>query len=103
MVANVPETLPRIDTDPALLERAVANLIDNAIAWSPAEQPVRVEAGAVGSEIAPQGHRPRPRHPDVRERERVFQPFQRVGDGSNGVGVGLGLAVAQGFIRRGRQ
>ena len=51
VAANIPETLPRVDTDPALLERAVANLVDNAIAWSPPEQAVRVEAGAVGSEI----------------------------------------------------
>ena len=98
VAANVPETLPRIDTDPALLERAVANLIDNAIAWSPAEQPVRVEAGAVGSEIHLRVIDRGPGIP-MSERERVFQPFQRVGDGSNGVGVGLGLAVAQGFIR----
>jgi two-component system sensor histidine kinase KdpD len=81
-----------------LLERAVANLIDNAIAWSPAEQPVRVEAGAVGSEIHLRVIDRGPGIP-MSERERVFRPFQRVGDGSNGVGVGLGLAVAQGFIR----
>jgi two-component system sensor histidine kinase KdpD len=29
----------------------------------------------------------------------VFQPFQRLGDRSNGAGVGLGLAVADGFVR----
>ena len=98
VAANVPETLPRIDTDPALLERAVANLIDNAIAWSPAEQPVRVEAGAVGSEIHLRVIDRGPGIP-MSERERVFLPFQRVGDRSNGPGVGLGLAVAQGFIR----
>jgi two-component system sensor histidine kinase KdpD len=28
----------------------------------------------------------------------VFQPFQRLGDNPNGMGVGLGLAVAKGFI-----
>ena len=98
VAANIPETLPRVHTDPALLERAVANLIDNAIAWSPADQPVRVEAGAVASEI----HlRIIDRGPgiSVADRERVFQPFQRLGDRSNGAGVGLGLAVAQGFVR----
>ena len=31
-------------------------------------------------------------------REHVFQPFQRLGDRSNGTGVGLGLAVARGFV-----
>ena len=98
VAANIPETLPRIDTDPALLERAVANLIDNAIAWSPPEQAVRVEAGAVASEIHLRVIDRGPGIP-VADRERVFQPFQRVGDRSNGAGVGLGLAVAQGFIR----
>jgi two-component system sensor histidine kinase KdpD len=98
VAASIPETLPRIDTDPALLERAVANLIDNAIAWSPPEQAVRVEAGAVASEIHLRVIDRGPGIP-VADRERVFQPFQRVGDRSNGAGVGLGLAVAQGFIR----
>jgi two-component system sensor histidine kinase KdpD len=98
VAANIPETLPRIDTDPALLERAVANLIDNAIAWSPPESAVRVEAGAVASEIHLRVIDRGPGIP-VADRERVFQPFQRSGDRSNGAGVGLGLAVAQGFIR----
>ncbi len=98
VVANIPETLPRIDTDPALLERAVANLIDNAIAWSPPEQTVRVEAGAVASEVHLRVIDRGPGIP-MADRQRVFEPFQRLGDRSNGAGVGLGLAVAQGFIR----
>ena len=33
------------------------------------------------------------------DRERIFQPFQRLGDNpANGTGVGLGLAVARGFV-----
>jgi two-component system sensor histidine kinase KdpD len=32
------------------------------------------------------------------ERDRVFEPFQRLGDRSLGAGVGLGLAVAKGFV-----
>jgi two-component system, OmpR family, sensor histidine kinase KdpD len=31
------------------------------------------------------------------DRDRVFLPFQRLGDRSTGAGVGLGLAVARGF------
>jgi two-component system sensor histidine kinase KdpD len=39
------------------------------------------------------------RGPGVAEddRERVFAPFQRLGD-TGGGGVGLGLAVARGFV-----
>jgi two-component system sensor histidine kinase KdpD len=33
------------------------------------------------------------------QRDRVFEPFQRLSDTSNGAGVGLGLAVARGFTR----
>jgi two-component system sensor histidine kinase KdpD len=86
-----------VRVDPALLERALANLIDNAVAWSPPAVPVRIEAGAFGRRL------------DIRvvdrgcgippeQRERVFQPFQRLGDGRAGSGVGLGLAVARGFV-----
>ena len=32
------------------------------------------------------------------QRERVFQPFQRLGDTASDTGVGLGLAVARGFV-----
>ncbi len=38
-----------------------------------------------------------PGHP-VEARERVFEPFQRLGDRPSGDGVGLGLAVARGFV-----
>lgn len=88
------ETLPRVQADPALLERVVANLAANAIAASGPDRRVRVEAGAVSGRvdlrIVDQG----PGIP-VAERARIFEPFQRVGDA--GGGVGLGLAVAKGF------
>jgi two-component system sensor histidine kinase KdpD len=96
IVIEVPETLPRVVVDPALLERAVANVVANALTWSP-EAPVRVEAGAVAGRvdlrIADRG----PGIPAV-DRERVFQPFQRLGDRGGSDGVGLGLAVAKGFV-----
>ncbi len=96
VVVDVPETLPRVRTDPGLLERAIANLVDNAIAWSPPGCPVRVEAEVVASAIhlrvIDQGPGIRPS-----DRERVFQPFQRLGD--SGTGVGLGLAVTRGLVR----
>ena len=94
---EVPETLPRINTDPALLERAVANVVDNAIAWSPPDRPVRLEAaafaGSVELRVIDQG----PGIPPD-QRDRIFQPFQRLGDQHRGEGVGLGLAVARGFV-----
>jgi two-component system sensor histidine kinase KdpD len=97
VIVEVPETLPRVKADAGLLERSVANLVANALHASPPEIPVRLVAGAVLDRVelrvVDQG-RGIPRD----QRERVFQPFQRLGDHPNGTGVGLGLAVARGFV-----
>jgi two-component system sensor histidine kinase KdpD len=97
VVTEVPENLPRVHIDAALLERAVANVIDNAVAWSPPDRPVRVQACAFGTTVE---LRVVDRGPGIRpdQREQVFQPFQRLGDQHAGSGVGLGLAVARGFV-----
>jgi two-component system sensor histidine kinase KdpD len=97
VVSDVPENLPRINTDPALLERAVANVIDNAIAWSPPDRAVRMEAAAFGETVELRVIDQGPGIPPD-QRERIFQPFQRLGDQHQGEGVGLGLAVARGFV-----
>jgi two-component system sensor histidine kinase KdpD len=89
------ETLPRVQADPALLERVVANLSANAIAASGPQRRVRIEAGAVGHRVDLRVIDRGPGIP-VADRERIFEPFQRMGDG--GGGVGLGLAVAKGFV-----
>jgi two-component system sensor histidine kinase KdpD len=96
VVIDVSDTLPRIKVDPTLLERAVANVVDNAISYAPPEVPVRVEAGTVGDRLL---LRVVDRGPGIRsaDRGRVFQPFQRLTDQSHDGGVGLGLAVARGF------
>jgi two-component system sensor histidine kinase KdpD len=94
---DVPETTPRVLADPALLERVLANLVDNAVTWSPPGVPVRVEAGAVAGRVDVRVVDRGPGIP-LDARERVFQPFQRLGDSPNGMGVGLGLAVARGFV-----
>ncbi len=96
VVVDVPDSLPRVRADPALAERAVANVVDNALAWSPPEQPVRIEAAVVGEDVV---LRVIDRGPGIApaDRHRVFQPFQRLGDAQSRGGVGLGLAVARGF------
>lgn len=89
--------LPPVSVDSGLAERAVANILANAINWSPTDRPVDVVAGcyngAVELRIIDRG----PGIPKA-DRGRVFQPFQRLGDAPNGTGVGLGLAVARGFV-----
>jgi two-component system sensor histidine kinase KdpD len=94
---DVPESLPRVLADRGLLERALANVIANAIRFSPQDYPPRVTAGVVDSLV---DVRVVDRGPGVppSERERLFTPFQRLGDSDQDEGVGLGLAVAKGFL-----
>ena len=94
---DVPETLPRVLADPGLLERALANLIDNAVRFSPPGRPARVTAGAIDGYV---DVRVVDRGPGVPagDRDRLFVPFQRLGDSAQGEGVGLGMAVAKGFV-----
>ncbi len=91
-----PVQLPRVSVDPVLLERAVANLIDNALIHARGHG-LRVEAGAIAGRV---DIRVIDRGPGIRSEDRdlVFQPFQRLGDSENRMGVGLGLAVSRGFV-----
>lgn len=94
---DVPESLPTVLADGALLERAVANLVSNAVAWSPPGSAVKIQAGQIGGSI---DLRIVDRGPGIppEVRQRMFLPFQRLGDRSTDAGVGLGLAIAKGFI-----
>ncbi|MBZ5740149.1 DUF4118 domain-containing protein [Nocardioides mangrovi] len=91
---EVEETVPLVRTDPGLLERIVANLIGNAVRVS-AGAPVRVLAHVLPATVEVLVVDRGPGVPPD-QRERMFEPFQRLGDASPG-GLGLGLAVARGL------
>ncbi|WP_326572013.1 sensor histidine kinase KdpD [Actinacidiphila glaucinigra] len=93
---DVPETLPMVSVDPGLLERSVANIVENAVKYSPAGTQVLVAASALGGHVDLRVVDRGPGVPDA-AKERIFEPFQRYGDAPRGNGVGLGLAVARGF------
>ncbi|MFJ2578915.1 sensor histidine kinase KdpD [Kitasatospora aureofaciens] len=99
---EVPETLPMIRADGGLLERSLANLVENAVKYSPDGVKVLVKADALHPAGGPGRVELRivDRGPGVPEeaKERIFAPFQRYGDAPRGAGVGLGLAVARGFV-----
>lgn len=92
---DVPESLPRAWVDPGLFERAIVNVVENALKWSDGK-PVRIESAQHGAfvQVRVVDHGP---GVDPALRARMFEPFQRLGDRSPG-GVGLGLAVASGFM-----
>ncbi|MGW3112322.1 ATP-binding protein [Streptomyces sp. NPDC001091] len=93
---DVPETLPMVAVDPGLLERSVANLVENAVKYSPPGQRVTVSASALVDRVEVRVVDRGPGVPDD-AKDRIFEPFQRYGDAPRGAGVGLGLAVARGF------
>jgi two-component system sensor histidine kinase KdpD len=97
----VPDGLPLVHTDPGLLERVLANLFANALAYSPPGQAPELRASAAAGgvllEIVDHG-----RGVPGELKQRMFEPFQRLdarsGGPPAGAGVGLGLAVVKGFL-----
>ncbi|WP_329564893.1 sensor histidine kinase KdpD [Kitasatospora sp. NBC_01266] len=90
------ELVPAVLADGPLLERVLANVITNALRYNAPGAPVLVSASThrdqVQIRIADRG----PGIPAA-DRDRVFLPFQRLGDTDNTTGVGLGLALSRGL------
>jgi two-component system phosphate regulon sensor histidine kinase PhoR len=96
VVVELPESPLAARTDPEKLRQVLANLVDNAIRFSPNGGRVTVGAARRGETIvltvADQGVG----IPDT-EQERIFAKFYRVGDAQTG-GTGVGLFIAQGLV-----
>jgi two-component system, OmpR family, sensor histidine kinase KdpD len=88
--------LPPVLADAGLLDRVVANLVDNALRHTPPDRPVTVSTGHVGDRVQLHVVDHGPGVPDS-EKERMFNAFQRLGDAQGREGLGLGLAVARGL------
>jgi two-component system sensor histidine kinase KdpD len=93
---HIPDELAEVRADPALLERILANVLANALRYSPAERPPMVSASEHGGYVEVRVIDHGPGIPPA-DRERVFLPFQRLGDRTNDSGVGLGLALSRGL------
>lgn len=96
VLLDIPENVPMVSVDKGLLERSVANVVENAVKYSPAGEPVLVSASAIADRVEVRVVDRGPGVPDE-AKHRIFEPFQRYGDTPRGAGVGLGLAVARGF------
>jgi two-component system, OmpR family, sensor histidine kinase KdpD len=89
--------LPPVRADAAQLERAFANLLDNAYRHS-GGHPVSVRARDVGGRILVRVVDRGPGIPPAQQ-ERIFEPFYRSGNERTGHrGSGLGLAIVRGFV-----
>ena len=89
--------VPMVDADAALLQRAVVNLLTNAIRFSPDGSPPALATSQFGDRVQLRVIDRGPGIPDDK-RDDVFVPFQRLGDLDNSAGIGLGLSLSKGFV-----
>jgi len=110
---DVDEELPDVLADVGLLERVVANVIDNALRHGRIHPRRQVDVdgdGVIGSDEPEVAVRASTHadHVELRVVDHgrglpkdtagaVFAPFQRLGDRESSPGIGLGLSVAKGF------
>ncbi len=88
--------LPPASVDAVQIQRALVNLLENALDFSPADEPVHVRVSATRKELLIRVTDRGPGIPEE-ERERIFDPFHRVAGRPDRRGAGLGLAIARGF------
>jgi two-component system, OmpR family, sensor histidine kinase KdpD len=94
---DIADDLPEVIADAGLLERVIANLLQNALRFAPPGTPVRVTGtsadGRIELRVIDSG-------PGLAawDQDMIFVPFQRAGDAPvPGAGIGLGLAIVRGF------
>ena len=98
LARDFPAQLSLVMVDQGLLEQALVNILENAIAYSPDGSTVELAAyedrGAVVISIEDEG-----KGIPTAELERVFDKFRRMEEPSDRTkGAGLGLAIARGFV-----
>jgi K+-sensing histidine kinase KdpD len=87
--------LPAVSVDVAQLERAFANVLENAVRHGDST-PVLVRSRQIGAQVVVRVVDQGPGIPEP-ERRHIFEPFYSADSGES-AGVGLGLAIAKGFI-----
>jgi two-component system sensor histidine kinase KdpD len=95
---DFPPQLALVKADQALLEQALVNILENAIAYSPDDSTIELAAyedrNNVVLSIEDEG-----RGIPTTELERVFEKFRRMEESTDrGKGSGLGLAISKGFV-----
>ena len=95
---DIPAELPLVQMDFVLVERVLVNVIDNALKYSPATQPIEIKAHTAGAfleiEVADRGTGIPPE-----DLSRIFDKFYRVQRPDNVSGTGLGLSISKGIVQ----
>jgi two-component system sensor histidine kinase KdpD len=94
---RLPPQLPLLHVDPALFERVLCNLLENAAKYTPPGSPIEIRATVTGERVLLTVDDHGPGLPKNRE-ESVFQMFERGRKESSTPGVGLGLAICRAIV-----
>jgi two-component system sensor histidine kinase KdpD len=94
---SLPDDPPPLSVDIHQLERALVNLLENALRYSPPDEPVHVRVSATSTEVLIRVVDHGPGVP-AGELEQIFEAFQRGSGAGQDRGAGLGLAIARGFV-----
>lgn len=97
ILVDVARDLPLLSLDQALMVQVLVNLIDNAIKYSPSDQPIEIRARANQNNLEIQVADRGAGIPQE-DVERVFDKFYRVQRPNSVSGTGLGLAICKGMI-----
>jgi two-component system, sensor histidine kinase len=92
--AEVTGSLPEIRGDGERLRQVFVNLVDNAVKYSPAGEPVAVKVGQYDGHVVVSVSDKGPGIPSQDQRV-IFEKFGRVAAGSSKPGTGLGLFIAR--------
>jgi two-component system sensor histidine kinase KdpD len=98
VIVELPDDLPLVRVDAALVEQVLANLLENAARHTPPGTLVRLRAKASGGELVVSVEDYGPGLPDG-DVERVFAKFHRGAAEGPAGGVGLGLAICRAIVR----
>jgi two-component system sensor histidine kinase KdpD len=89
--------LPLVRLDAVMIERVLANLLENAAKYTAAGTPLEIAAVATGGSITVSVSDRGAGIPPGQE-ERIFEKFQRLADESAQSGAGLGLAICRAIV-----
>jgi two-component system sensor histidine kinase KdpD len=97
VLTDLPADLPLVDLDAVLIERVLANLLENAAKYTPKGSVVTIAAHVDGTNLLVTVEDDGPGLPAGRE-EALFEKFTRGDKESSISGVGLGLAISRAIV-----
>jgi two-component system sensor histidine kinase KdpD len=95
---KLPHDLPLVEIDSMLIERVFANLLENAVKYTPPGTPIEISAATEHNElvvtVSDQGN-----GIPAGEEKRIFEKFHRVDNEGNQGGAGLGLSICRSIVK----